>query len=641
MCPDRFDPSVSAARTAAVTDNGIRFVGRAARLFREVTPADELWPGRREDALFGAQVTLRRRPGPGPRAGAPGPGPVSSTVLELVGEWMRAVWPDAPRIHKGMGPVDVPAERFSGLIWAEEHGPGAWTGELLWRTHHPTVRGEAVTHHLVLEERGSFDRLTVRVTADYGLESVRAPVGAGQARPAFVAQLPDHLDVTVHGGPLAPRPLAERDVVDFVRSVLLAPARREPVAVLSPFEEGGFAMPPDEVARELLGLAPLYVIGAHRTTFRLSDAVGDKRLSCFWGALRIYMPGFSLSDDPLDHPLMVADRLLDPVVRAGELGRVGIFMGRAVALPRSILPAPAQVEAADPEGAPSADPRELQSDGADPHAGRADPDARTADPHAGRADIHADGAPPRAPREAPHSPQLDEVIALLTRSIEAQDRAAAALRRVSEEVEHLRTLTAVRSAGTAALEKRISRLDELVRERFPEEGDAEPGPGRDEAEREPRREQEGAEAAPSLSAVVRAAGGRYPNELLVLPQAESAATESPFEDVERVEAVLDAMALVARRRMNGGLGVSLRDALRELGVDYRGGISEGTSARLREQYYFTSPDGVTYDCVEHVALGSDRDPRYCLRIYFTSRAPAENRFVIGHVGRHFEVKITD
>jgi hypothetical protein len=47
-----------------------------------------------------------------------------------------------------------------------------------------------------------------------------------------------------------------------------------------------------------------------------------------------------------------------------------------------------------------------------------------------------------------------------------------------------------------------------------------------------------------------------------------------------------------------------------------------------------------YDCVEHLALGDSYDPRYCLRIYFTSRAPAETRFVIGHVGRHFDVKTT-
>jgi hypothetical protein len=39
-------------------------------------------------------------------------------------------------------------------------------------------------------------------------------------------------------------------------------------------------------------------------------------------------------------------------------------------------------------------------------------------------------------------------------------------------------------------------------------------------------------------------------------------------------------------------------------------------------------------------LGSSYDPRRCLRIYFTSRALLEARFVIGHVGRHFDVLTT-
>jgi hypothetical protein len=40
---------------------------------------------------------------------------------------------------------------------------------------------------------------------------------------------------------------------------------------------------------------------------------------------------------------------------------------------------------------------------------------------------------------------------------------------------------------------------------------------------------------------------------------------------------------------------------------------------------------------EHIVLGNTYNPRRCLRIYFSSRVPGEARFVIGHVGRHFEV----
>jgi hypothetical protein len=86
--------------------------------------------------------------------------------------------------------------------------------------------------------------------------------------------------------------------------------------------------------------------------------------------------------------------------------------------------------------------------------------------------------------------------------------------------------------------------------------------------------------------------------------------------------------------------MSLRDAFREVGIDYRGGIADSTPARLRQQYLLAGPDGRGYDCVEHLVLGSSYDPRHCLRIYFTSRVVNETRFVIGHVGRHFEVGTT-
>lgn len=128
--------------------------------------------------------------------------------------------------------------------------------------------------------------------------------------------------------------------------------------------------------------------------------------------------------------------------------------------------------------------------------------------------------------------------------------------------------------------------------------------------------------------------------LLTLDRALASAEESPYEDVERVAAVLDAMALVARRRQAGTLGTSLREAFRELGVEYRGGISETTPERMLQQYQVTLPGGEVAEARAHIALGVSYDPRHCLRIYFTSRVPAEPRFVVGHVGRHFEVKRT-
>jgi hypothetical protein len=100
------------------------------------------------------------------------------------------------------------------------------------------------------------------------------------------------------------------------------------------------------------------------------------------------------------------------------------------------------------------------------------------------------------------------------------------------------------------------------------------------------------------------------------------------------------MAELARRRQQGSLGMPVRQAFRDYGIDYRSTVSEATSGKQRIQYRRSDDRGHSFECLEHIVLGSTYDPRYCLRIYFTTRAPLEQRFVIGHVGRHFEVMTT-
>jgi hypothetical protein len=151
---------------------------------------------------------------------------------------------------------------------------------------------------------------------------------------------------------------------------------------------------------------------------------------------------------------------------------------------------------------------------------------------------------------------------------------------------------------------------------------------------------ESGEPRPTLREVVRLAASAHPDALLVLDSAELSAADSPYEDLDRVASTLDAMAEIARRRQGGSLGMSVRDAFREYGIEYRGAIAASTSERQRTQYLRTGSDGATYICHEHLVLGASYDPRHCLRIYFTSRASLESRFVIGHVGRHFDVAST-
>jgi hypothetical protein len=566
-----------------VTRTGIRITGAGAQaVARQLAQPPRLRPGRMEDALYGALFAVR------PRTGRQSP---VTPLLDLLSAAIVDRVPGAPRLTCE-GPAALPPSRFTGLAWDCMGGQDSWFGELLWRHPHPVVSGAPLTTHVMIIEQPGHTQLHLRVTADEGTATVRGAAGAGQARPAFLTEMHQSLRLNWNKWDGSPIELTEAEIDSFVRDTLIGDDRVAPVAVLAPREDGGFVVPPTELADALMGLATLHVITRHQTTYRLSDALGDRRLSAYWGALRIYMPGFSCADRPSEHPLLVGDQLIDPVMRADVLGRLGREAGQRFVMPTSIE---------DRRAAAAARP-----------------------------------APPAPVTPAPSAPPSAPVLPATTGLLAAIDQLSELTRVVRDELIRLRMALAVRSANTNALERRIERFEERMLQMLA------PDAGVEDAEAAPAAavEEQTDEERPSLVETLRQAAAAHPETLLILETAERAAAASPYEDLERVSAVLDAMADVARRRAEGSLGMSLRDAFREVGVDYRGGIADSTPARLRHQYVLPGPDGRGYDCVEHLVLGTSYDPRHCLRIYFTSRSPNETRFVIGHVGRHFEVMTT-
>jgi hypothetical protein len=514
------------------------------------------------------------------------------------------------------------------------------------------VAGSPITTRVMLEERPTFTRLSLRVTADHGVTSVRGYVGAGHAQPPFLKALRSDITPSWLGGPLTTHPIRPGDVADFVQSVLDVSTRDVPAVVLAPLEKGGYVVDPADLAWDLLGRAKLHVITDHRATFELSDTVGDRRMSCYWGAARAYMPGWSRHDDPLEHPLLVRDRLDDPMLRSTWLGELGIWTGTRLTLPPSLAerrPTPSTdptgaADAVDDRGSRrGASPKSLppgrqgepetvaSADQTSRPAAETRPEDRTAVPA---------GAP--APPAADVAPLFERLFAELRGLGELVDTVLSTNQDLRDEIQRLRTISAVRSSSTNAIERRLGRLEEILEEAFPDgspEGrPAPPDPGApgpdDDAGRTDTEEDEG---RLTLADVVKEMAESHADALVFLDSAHAAAEQSPYEDPERVRAILDAMAHVARRRRDGMLGTSLREAFGDLGIDYRGTIARSTPDRLRQQYVFHMPDGEPFEAVEHIVLGNTYDPRRCLRIYLSSRVSSEPRFVIGHVGRHFEV----
>lgn len=467
-------PSRPDARAEHVTATGWRVVGKAASLVSAREQPAVLPAGRDEDVLFAASFRARPRVGGG--SAVPG-------VLSVLSGAVARDWTDAPPLTLDR-PLSRAPGRFHGLRW--EPAPAAknedqpWRGELLWRHPHPVVAGAPCTTHVALVEHGAYTSLVVRVTADTGLPSVRGTVGAGQARPAFLSELNRSLRLVFDGEGGEPRPLGAWDIERFVRGVMFSENREHPVAVLSPLEEGGYALLPTDLADELLGLAHVYVIDRHETTFILTDTVGDKRLSCYWGALRVYMPEFSCADRPETHPLLVRERVLDPVMRAGLVGTLGRLAGRRVRMPGAIgesspasdRPAPpaegpAGVALAAPTTLPSVSAPTVPGGETEGDSGRTRDASTTDQPGAqGQASLPAVIASPSTAdvleplRVLASIPGvlagLGEQIGALADTIRGLVESNAALR---DEIERLRTTNAVRAASTGALERRIGGLE--------------------------------------------------------------------------------------------------------------------------------------------------------------------------------------
>ena len=521
-------------------------------------------------------------------------------ILGALTDEMQRTNADCPRLKRDEE-AGCPASRFAGMRYSFLSTPGKeWTGEVIWRSVHSAVAGAPITTHVIIEERTTVTRVTVRVTADDGRASVRGFVGAGQTQSEFLRAIGEHAPLTWLGGPLAAHPLHDIEIDGFVNNIVANSARDIPVVVLAPFEDGTFAIDPDQLMWELLGRARLYVIHDHRITYHLSDAVGDKRLSCYWGASRCYFPEWSRHDEPRDHPLLVADRLADPLMRATWLGEIGMWTGAAVVMPPSIAQRKAALE------------RKVE-----------------------KKKVAAVTEPGPVPHITDHGSLVVDLLAEM-RNVSKM------VGGLANEVERLRTLAAVRSSSNSAIERRLARLEDILQHAFPDgvASSSEENSYATSTDTHDEHSGDEDEGRVVLLDVVQSSAETHSDVLVFLDSALTSAADSPYEDPERIRAILDAMARVSRLRMEGALGMSLRDAFSDLGIDYRAAIARGTSAKLREQYRFRQRNGSLVEAEEHIVLGNTYDPRRCLRIYFSSRVPNESRFVIAHVGRHFDVKRT-
>jgi len=148
--------------------------------------------------------------------------------------------------------------------------------------------------------------LLVRLSA---AAMVLRPTSFDLGRPRVVTEIMDRYDVTVSGWrvPNGVEMIRPPQVQAYVDDVLLAGNRALPVIMVSPdnWTEHPLVRP-DELMQELRGFAHVAALGDKWAAFKLTDSVG-RYLSCFNGAVRIYWPGFTRTDEPFAHRLFLPD----------------------------------------------------------------------------------------------------------------------------------------------------------------------------------------------------------------------------------------------------------------------------------------------------------------------------------------------
>jgi hypothetical protein len=235
----------------------------------------------------------------------------ATLVVAAIQEWVDQRCPEAPRFQLG----ETIARRTALghiLRWEPYDDERRTFIEFLWRHAHGASPDITWSHRLTyLSDHG--EGLLSLVVSNNGPDA-ESPGALLTQPPRLVQILREHFDLICDGFPdrANPERLEGQSMFDVVNYELLDPARRHPILMLSPSADGTYPVPPIELAREFASLSKVYAMESPDTTFALTDALGRRELSCFFGAARLYYPGFARDADPMSHPLILPRRLTSP-----------------------------------------------------------------------------------------------------------------------------------------------------------------------------------------------------------------------------------------------------------------------------------------------------------------------------------------
>jgi len=130
-------------------------------------------------------------------------------------------------------------------------------------------------------------------------------------RPRFVSEILTSYQLKANGWPVPTKVdnLTPVEVPGYVNDVLLTKERTLPVVMVSPAVWNGTYLVNDgDLINKLLGFSHVAKLSDKWAAYRLTDEIG-KPFACYNGAVRIYWPGMTLSDNPFDHFLYLPNTI--------------------------------------------------------------------------------------------------------------------------------------------------------------------------------------------------------------------------------------------------------------------------------------------------------------------------------------------
>lgn len=415
-------------------------------------------------------------------------------------------------------------------------------------------------------------RLSLRVTNNGPLFG--QPDYLPTTRPRLLVHLANRFTLSVGDTILRPtvRQLAAARVGDFVRYELFE-SNRLPILVVTPNETGGYPVPPDEIAKQMLGTCEVVALRDTAATYELTGAIGSREMSCFRGAMRLYQPDLKTEPDPARHPLFFPPQI------------------KQVALRRQIA-----------ESLARATVRRYVTDHRLLHLR----DSRAFVQEADRILLED-----RLRQATSNSATVQEWMQLASQYSEDLSRQVFDNEQQRKRIERL-------LAENQRLDGKVKALLYALREKgVQEDADDDELPAYEPS---------------TVEEAVLYAVDYLADDLVILDSAIKSAADSPYAQPGKVLEGLKALAVYARARRSGSLGTTPVEYFRQQGFDLAADITTETRSYHGAEYRFTYQDDFV-ECAAHLRFGSSYDPRECCRIYFTIDEQS-GKVIIGHVGRH-------